>query len=153
LRGEQPIVGAVFTHWFEVARKSGGRGTSRQELLQEVIPFLISADWVIGEARDQRVVVTNAAVRTRFDRIRREQFPHPGDLQRFLRASGQTVSDLLLRVRLDMLSTGLRRKVLRHGGQRALNRFVGHLRAKWTAMTCCEAAHTVADCGHPLPSA
>ena len=85
--------------------------TQYKMLHDQVLQFLISADWVTGEAADQKVSVTDAAVQTRFNTIKTQQFPKPTDFQTFLSQTGQTVPDLLLRVKLDLLSTKLRDKV------------------------------------------
>jgi foldase protein PrsA len=80
-------------------------------LRDQVLQFLISADWVLGESSDQGVSVTDKAVTTQFNTIKAQQFPKPGAFQAFLAQSGQTLSDLELRVKLDLLSTKLRDKV------------------------------------------
>jgi foldase protein PrsA len=80
-------------------------------LRDQVLQFLISADWVLGESSDQHVSVTDKAVMTQFNTIKAQQFPKPGAFQAFLTQSGQTLPDLLLRVKLDLLSTKLRDKV------------------------------------------
>jgi foldase protein PrsA len=85
--------------------------TQYKTLHDQVLQFLISADWVTGESADQKVSVTDAAVQKQFSTIKAQQFPKPADFQTFLSQSGQTVPDLLLRVKLDLLSTKLRDKV------------------------------------------
>ena len=114
--------------------------------------FLISSDWVIGEARDLNVQVSAAEVRHRFDRIRRQQFPKRGEFTAFLRSSGQTVGDLLFRVRLNLLSARIQRQII--AGQpesaqaNALARFTKEFSTKWRAQTYCSPAYAVRDCGH-----
>ncbi len=80
-------------------------------LRDQVLQFLISSDWVLGEAKDQGISVSDSAVQKQFNTIKAQQFPKAADFQKFLTQSGQTVSDLLLRVKLDLLSTKLRDKV------------------------------------------
>ncbi len=116
--------------------------------------FLISADWVIGEARDLNVHVSPAQVRRTFNRTRKAQFPKKGEFQAFLGKSNETVADILLRVELDLLSQGLQRRVLagKHGERKkheALKHFVSDFRNKWTAQTYCAAQYASSqDCGH-----
>lgn len=82
---------------------------------QEVLGFLISANWVLGEAEEQGVKVSDAEVKKQFNTIKSQQFPKEADFQKFLANSGQTVSDLLLRVKLNLLSTKIQQKISKDG--------------------------------------
>jgi hypothetical protein len=113
-------------------------------LIDQVMSFLISSDWLIGEARDLNVQVSDVEVRHRFDRIRREQFPKKGEFTAFLRSSGETIADLLFRVRLNLLSGRIQRQITagQHGaGAREFG-------VKWRAQTYCSPTYAVNDCGH-----
>jgi hypothetical protein len=152
--GAKPITGATFSHSADVARRSGGKHPpSAAEVTKEVMGFLVSSDWVLGEAADLNIVVSEAEVRHTFDHVRGEQFPKRREFKVFLRKSGQTIADLLFRVRLNLLSTEIQRHVLAgHRGkksrQRALGSFVDAFKLKWTAQTYCEPSYATADCGH-----
>lgn len=87
-------------------------------LKQQVLGFLISANWVIGEAEAQGVKVSDTEVKKQFGQIKSQQFPKEADFQKFLSSSGQTVSDLLLRVKLDMLSQKIQQKVTKDAGKK-----------------------------------
>jgi foldase protein PrsA len=80
-------------------------------LQQQVLGFLISSDWVVGEAGNQGVHVSDAEVQKQFNQIKQQQFPKAGDFQKFLASSGQTISDLLLRVKLNLLSSKIQQKI------------------------------------------
>jgi len=80
-------------------------------LKQEVLGFLISSEWVIGEASHLGVNVSDAEVKKEFEKIKNEQFPKAAEFEKFLATSGQTVSDLLLRVKLNMLSSKIQKKI------------------------------------------
>jgi foldase protein PrsA len=82
-----------------------------KSLQQEVLSFLISSSWVLGEAEALGVKVSDAEVKKQFEKIKNEEFPKPEEFKKFLASSGQTVSDLLLRVKLNMLSTKIQQKV------------------------------------------
>jgi hypothetical protein len=152
--GAQSITGATFAHWADVARRSGGKHPLPAAAVKnEVMGFLVSSDWVLGEAADLNIDVSEAKVRHTFNRIRGKQFPKRREFKVFLRKSGQTVADLLFRVRLNLLSTGIQRHVLAgHRGaksrQRALGGFVHEFKLKWTAQTSCEPGYVISDCGH-----
>lgn len=148
-----PIVGATFDHWALIAERSSGRHAPRHRLVSEVLGFLITSYWTIGEAAAQGVVLTEAQVRTRYEKIRRQQFPHHGELARFLHKSGETVGDLLFRVRLNMLSQAVQAKILaaahsRHEKELALVEFIKGFKARWQPQTYCAQRFAVADCGH-----
>jgi hypothetical protein len=115
--------------------------------------FLISADWVIGEAHDLGVRVSPAETRRTFNRTRKAQFPKQSEFQAFLGKSKETVTDILLRVELDLLSQRLQQRVVagKHGAHKkheALKHFVSDFRNKWTAQTYCATQYASQDCGH-----
>ena len=80
-------------------------------LKQEVLGFLISSEWVLGEASNLGVKVSDAEVKKEFEKIKNQQFPKAAEFEKFLASSGQTVSDLLLRVKLNMLSSKIQQKI------------------------------------------
>lgn len=82
-----------------------------KSLQQEVLGFLISSAWVLGEAESQGVKASDKEVKKQFEQIKNQQFPKAGEFQKFLATSGQTVSDLLLRVKLNLLSSKIQQKV------------------------------------------
>jgi foldase protein PrsA len=86
-------------------------------LQQQVLGFLISSDWVIGEGEEMGVKVTDKEVVKHFNQLKKQQFPKESEYQKFLTSTGQTVSDLLLRVKLSMLSTKIQEKVTKNGKQ------------------------------------
>jgi foldase protein PrsA len=87
-------------------------------LKQTTLGFLISANWLLGEANEQGVKVSDAEVTKAFNKIKDEQFPTEADFQKFLASTGYTVSDLLLRVKLDELSTKIQQKVTKNAGKK-----------------------------------
>ncbi len=87
-------------------------------LQQQVLGFLISADWVLGQAEEQGVKVSDKEVTARFNQLKKQQFPKEAEFQKFLASTGQTVSDLLLRVKLSMLTTKIQEKVTKEAKQK-----------------------------------
>jgi parvulin-like peptidyl-prolyl isomerase len=83
--------------------------------VQEVLGFLISSQWVLSEAEKLGVKVSDEEVKKQFTKIKNSQFPSAAEFQKFLSTSGQTVSDLLLRVKLNLLSTKIQQKVSKKG--------------------------------------
>ena len=84
-----------------------------KSLQQEVLGFLISSTWVLGEANSLGVKVPDKEVKKQFEKIKSQQFPKAAEFQKFLSTSGQTVSDLLLRVKLNLLSSKIQQKVVK----------------------------------------
>jgi foldase protein PrsA len=82
-----------------------------KQLQQQVLGFLISSDWVIGEAAHLAVKVSDAEVHKQFLKIKSQQFPRTAEFEKFLTSTGQTTSDLLLRVKLNQLSSKIQEKV------------------------------------------
>lgn len=90
------------------------KATCKQQyegLRDQVMQFLINAEWLQGEAGDQDVKVSDAEVTKSFNQQKKQQFPKPKDFQAFLKQSGMTEEDLRLNVRLTLLSNKLRTKV------------------------------------------
>jgi foldase protein PrsA len=84
-----------------------------KSLQQEVLGFLISSSWVIGEGKSLGVKVSDKEVRKQFEKIKTQQFPKAAEFEKFLKTSGQSVSDLLLRVKLNLLSQKIQQKIVK----------------------------------------
>jgi foldase protein PrsA len=87
--------------------------TEYKALQSEVLGFLISSQWVLGEASSLGVKLSDAEVKKEFAKIKNEEFPKAAEFEKFLATSGQTVSDLLLRVKLNLLSQKIEKKVIK----------------------------------------
>jgi foldase protein PrsA len=88
--------------------------TQYKALQQEVLGFLISSQWVLSEAASLGVNVSDAEVRKEFTKIKSAQFPKAAEFEKFLASSGQTVSDLLLRVKLNVLSQKIQKQIIKN---------------------------------------
>jgi foldase protein PrsA len=80
-------------------------------LRDQVMQFLINAQWLKGEAADQNIKVTDAEITKSFNQQKQQQFPKAADYQKFLKSSGMTEADLRYNVELTLLSNKLRTKV------------------------------------------
>ena len=85
--------------------------TEYNGLRDQVLQFLISAQWIVGEAKDQGIKVTDAEVNKQFDTTKKQSFPKEADFQKFLKSSGMDLNDLKFRVKVQALSDKLRTKV------------------------------------------
>jgi foldase protein PrsA len=84
-----------------------------EALRDQVMQLLTSFQWIEGEAKEQGVSVTDAEVKKSFDQQKKQSFPKEADYQKFLKDNGQTEQDILERVKLDLLSTKIRDKVIK----------------------------------------
>jgi foldase protein PrsA len=82
-------------------------------LRNQVVGLLVSYKWIQGEADKQGIKVTDAEVKKSFDTQKKQNFPKAGDFEKFLKNSGQSQEDILLRVKLDLLSQKIRDKVIK----------------------------------------
>ena len=80
-------------------------------LRTEVVGFLLSSNWVLGEGSSLGVKLSDKEVKKQFTKIKEQQFPKAEEFEKFLATSGQTVSDLLLRVKLNLLSQKIQQKI------------------------------------------
>jgi foldase protein PrsA len=85
--------------------------TEYEGLRDQVLQFLITAQWIDNEAGEQSVKLTDKEVNKAFQTTKKQNFPKEADFQKFLKSSGMTMKDLLFRVRLNTLSDKLREKV------------------------------------------
>jgi foldase protein PrsA len=60
--------------------------------------------------------VSDREVKKRFEQIKTQQFPKAAEFEKFLASSGQTASDLLLRVKLNLLSSKIQQKIIKSKG-------------------------------------
>jgi foldase protein PrsA len=82
-----------------------------EALRDQVLQLLISFRWIEGEAKEMDIKASDAEIKKSFDKQRKQAFPKDADFAKFLKDSGQTQEDILLRVRLDALSNKIRDKV------------------------------------------
>jgi foldase protein PrsA len=81
------------------------------QLRDQVLGLLISFEWIKREAEEQNVSVSDEEVKKAFEEQKKQSFPKEADYQKFLKSSGQTNEDVMMRVRLDALSNKIRDKV------------------------------------------
>jgi foldase protein PrsA len=74
--------------------------------------FLIQSNWIIGQANEMKISASNAEVEKKFNELKKQQFPKQSDYEKFLKSTGFTTSDLLLRVKIQsVLSPKIEKKV------------------------------------------
>jgi foldase protein PrsA len=87
--------------------------TEYNSLRDQVVGLLVTYRWVQGEAKDRKVTVSDADVQKSFQTQKKQSFPKEADYQKFLKQSGQTQQDILLRVKIDLLFSKIRDQVIK----------------------------------------
>ena len=80
-------------------------------LREQVIQLLVTSRWLEAEARERGISVSDADVKKRFDAQRKQSFPKRAQYEQFLEESGQSERDILLRVRVELLTSELQEHV------------------------------------------
>jgi foldase protein PrsA len=84
-----------------------------EALRDQVLQLLVSFEWIKGQAEEMNVSVSEAEVKKSFDQQRKQSFPKDADYKKFLKDSGQSEEDVMLRVRLDLLSNKIRDEIIK----------------------------------------
>jgi foldase protein PrsA len=72
-------------------------------LSSQVMQFLIQSYWYQAQAAAAHIKVTNAQVQQQFDQEKAQQFPTNAAFQTFLTQTGETVQDILYRVKVNLI--------------------------------------------------
>lgn len=67
--------------------------------------FLIQAGWIIGQAEEMKISASTQEVEKTFNKLKKQQFPKQAEYEKFLKSTGFTTSDLLLRVKVQSVLT------------------------------------------------
>ncbi|HWY17444.1 MAG TPA: hypothetical protein VNY27_01905 [Solirubrobacteraceae bacterium] len=141
-----PIPRASYEHWLAVEKALGSGANPSHEALA----FLITSEWVLGEAAARKVAVSEAEVKQRFGRIKQQSFAKAGAFAKFLAKSGETEGDLLARVRLELLQARIVAQVSagKSGsqGKAALAGFERAFQRHWRGYTTCKPGYVMEDC-------
>ena len=141
-----PIPMASYKHWLAVEQADGAAGSAGHRALG----FLITSEWVLGEAAARGISVSEVEVKQRLAQVEQQSFPKAGALQKFLARSGETVADLLARVKVELLQLRIAAKVTAgkssSQGKIILASFERAFQAHWKGYTTCKAGYVMEDC-------
>lgn len=73
------------------------------ELRVAALNTLIDWDWTIGEGASLGMKETPAEIRRRFTEVASRLFPHKGELQTYMEHTGQTLADMMLRAKVQLI--------------------------------------------------
>jgi hypothetical protein len=110
-------------------------------LRNEALDYLIRAQWVEQLARSKQVVVSDHEVMHEFRTSKRSEFQSDADFRRFLRDTGQTVADILFRVRVNVTA----QKLAVHSD---LNQLENEQRKLYRPKTLCSRYYRIPDCAN-----
>jgi hypothetical protein len=151
-----PVTQATFAHWLAVTAALGGASghaasASNAALKDKVMGFLLTSEWVLGEAAALGIDVSEAEVQKHLAEIQKKQFKKPAELQEYLTKNHETMADLLLRVKLELLESAIAKQVTaaKHTAaekKAALASFQDAFEARWKARTSCAKGYAMGDC-------
>jgi Raf kinase inhibitor-like YbhB/YbcL family protein len=160
--GQTPITKMTFEHWMAVTAALSSQKLKGQALKDQVLGFLITSEWVFGEAAHLKIAVSGAEARQRLAQIKAEHFPKATEFKRYLTSAGESEADLLLRIKVELLEAKISKTVT--AGKTAttearvlINDFQKGFEARWKRRTRCSPGYVVEDCvefkGQPRPQA
>jgi foldase protein PrsA len=80
--------------------------------------FLIQAGWIIGQAEEMKISASKQEVEKEFNKLKKAQFPKQAEYEKFLKSTGFTTSDLLLRVKVQsVLTPKITKKISNEAGK------------------------------------
>ena len=141
-----PISKASYAHWLSVEQKLGAAGSPSHQALG----FLITSEWVLGEAAARHMSVSEAEVKQRYTQLVHQSFPKAGSLQKYLSKSGETEADLLARIKVELLASRIAAKIT--AGSSASQRtamlagFEKNFQKHWRSLTSCDPGYVMEDC-------
>lgn len=149
LVGGVAVTKPVYNHWAAIERSHGAAGNAGQRALG----FLITYEWVLGEAAARHITVSEADLKQRLAQLDKQSFPKPGSLQRFMASTGESEADLLAILRVGLLKNQIAQKITTgDAGPKAeatLANFEKAFQAHWKRYTTCSAGYVMEDCSRP----
>jgi hypothetical protein len=105
--GPAAVTSATVKRW--MSAMAGGRlppdPSRRQQLREQALAFLISSQWLLGEAAEQRIELSGREVRRQLEQKRRASFPGgAAELHEFLKATGQDDSNITFEAKAELAS-------------------------------------------------
>jgi phosphatidylethanolamine-binding protein (PEBP) family uncharacterized protein len=141
-----PIAKSSYAHWLAIEQALGASASPSHQALG----FLITSEWVLGEAAARHISVSDAEVKQHYTQLVHQSFPKAGSLQKYLAKSGETEADLLARIKVELLAARIAAKVTagKSASQRGglLTAFEHNFHAHWKRLTVCHAGYVMEDC-------
>jgi hypothetical protein len=116
----------------------------------QAVAFLADALWHKEDAREHGETATTTEISRRLQRIRKSEFPAPGEFQRYLGEVHRTLADERYLLERNVLSDKLEQRLqdsgLKPGDNAAIARVADAWVIKWTARTSCAPGYITSRC-------
>ncbi len=140
-----PIPTASYKHWLSVEKALGSTDAANQTL-----GFLITSEWMVGEAAARHIAVSEAEVKQHFAQLTKQGYSTKGSLQKLFSNSHQTEADLLARTKAELLKSRIVASVTAGKSsaqsKAILASFEKNFQKHWKHYTTCESAYVMEDC-------
>jgi parvulin-like peptidyl-prolyl isomerase len=78
---------------------------------QRTLSFLVSSQWLLGEAKEVGVSVSNKEVEQELDATKRQNYPTEADFKKYLQETGYTLPDLAFKTEMELLPPKIEQKI------------------------------------------
>jgi hypothetical protein len=146
-------------HWMGIKRAEGSSAatpSSADQLKHQALAFLITADWLEGEAAAAGITVSDAEIGASYRRLLQARTGQA--FAESLRRRGMSSADELRVLRLGAIAQRLRAKIKAHGstpsaarGQAGISEFLTAYRQRWKQRTKCSPGYVIAECSNGPP--
>jgi foldase protein PrsA len=112
--GQVTITSGAVEHWMTALAEGRppSSSTARNALREQALDFLISSDWLLGQAAADGLSLSETQVQRQLALQRSASFPGGlTEMEEFLKATGRTRADLLLQARTELAAAMLRQAV------------------------------------------
>lgn len=142
-----PILKSSYEHWLTVEKATGGTSNASHRALG----FLITSSWVLGEAQARHIAVSEGEASKHLEKLVTQSFPKSGQFEKFLAKAHETKSDLLARVKVELLTQRIAAQITGGSSSEAqrkarLTSFERRFQTHWKAVTDCMPAYVMEDC-------
>ncbi len=141
-----PIPKASYVHWLSIETALGAAGSPSHQALG----FLITSEWMLGEAKARGMSVSEAEVKQSYARLVRQSYPVASQLQKYFARSHETEADLLARIKVELLRTRIATRLTagKSAAQHSaiLASFQSAFHTHWKGLTSCDPGYVMEDC-------
>lgn len=109
--GQTSISSGAVAHWMTALAEGhpSSGATAQKALREQALDFLISSDWLLGQASEDGLILSESQVRLQLASQRSASFPGgQSEMAAFLKATGRTHADLVLQARAELAAAKLR---------------------------------------------
>jgi hypothetical protein len=141
---------AMLTRQQRQANGEAPAAAERKQIAAQALAQLLQREAIEQEAAERGIEVSNAEVRRTWNATARKQFKTKQALRRFL--GGQRVADILVQLRLQVLSERIAEQVSQEAGggkdgAKAVKKFQENFQKRWQDKTACDGDYTAPGCG------